>query len=383
MVAALLPLAVVLIVSRVLGEPQLLIWRIVVLALIVYSLRNAILRSREFDADARARQLDPGIALDAVFADLPARTGRWAWHLGWTHPPGQQRAAALRDPAPLYRFGFWDGLSIGLVAALGATAAHEIVTTLSTTVGIHWVIPAIVFAAFADSRSRGHVAAAIATTSSRPGQGMGGRAGLGLAWRLARSSTRRARTTGARPGPFEPGVLRRLAVWIVLVAVIFTPLPVWIGHWADAWQQRGDTTAPRVSARGAMVAAAAAAWAVMAVGLYLLLENVTGILEQSNDAAAWHGLPEYLRGTAIVIGQAWSGWLVVLLVVGMPLPATVAYRRWPARPIRRVPPHGIAGGSSRSCRACAAAWPRSRSCWRSALSRTRASPKSSGGAWTS
>ena len=131
-VAALLPLAVVLIVSRVLGEPQLLIWRIVVLALIVYSLRNAILRSREFDADARARQLDPGIALDAVFADLPARTGRWAWHLGWTHPPGQQRAAALRDPAPLYRFGLWDGLSIGLVAALGATTTHEIVTLLST-----------------------------------------------------------------------------------------------------------------------------------------------------------------------------------------------------------------------------------------------------------
>ena len=117
-------------------------------------------------------------------------------------------------------------------------------------------------------------------------------------------------------------------MWIVLVAVIFTPLPVWIGHWADAWQQRGDTTAPRVPARGAMVAAAAAAWAVMAVGLYLLLENVTGILEQSNAADAWHGLPEYLRGTAIVIGQAWSGWLVILLVVGMPLAATVAYRRW-------------------------------------------------------
>ena len=77
-----------------------------------------------------------------------------------------------------------------------------------------------------------------------------------------------------------------------------------------------------------MVAAAAAAWAIMAVGLYLLLENVTGILGQSNAADAWHGLPEYLRGTAIVIGQAWSGWLVVLLVVGMPLAATVAYRRW-------------------------------------------------------
>ena len=85
-----------------------------------------------------------------------------------------------------------------------------------------------------------------------------------------------------------------------------------------------------------MVAAAAAAWAVMAVGLFLLLENVTGILEQTNAADAWHGLPELLRGTAVVIGQAWSGWPVVLLVVGIPLAAAVAYRRWrrPADPAR-------------------------------------------------
>ena len=133
-VAALLPLAVVLIVSRVLGEPQLLIWRMAMLALIVYSLRNAILRSREFDADARARQIDRAIALDTVLADLPARTGRRAWHLGWKHPSGRERVAALADPAPLFRFRFWDGLGIGLVAALGAAAAHEIVTLLSTTV---------------------------------------------------------------------------------------------------------------------------------------------------------------------------------------------------------------------------------------------------------
>jgi Zn-dependent protease with chaperone function len=329
MVAALLPLAVVLIVSRVLGEPQLLIWRIVVLALIVYSLRNAILRSREFDADARARQLDPAIALDAVFADLPARAGRRAWHLGWTHPSGQQRAAALRDPAPLYRFGFWDGLSIGLVAALGATAAHEIVTLLSTTVGIHWAVPAIVFAAFAGPAL---VVAMWRRQLREPDTGLvkGWAAGLGVGLGLALGpvlAPMAAYDRALAPDHASLASFGVLAVWIAGVVVVFAPFPVWVGHWADAWQQRGDTTAPRVPARGAMVAAAAAAWAVMAVGLYLLLENVTGILGQSNAADAWHGLPEYLRGTAIVIGQAWSGWLVVLLVVGMPLAATVAYRR--------------------------------------------------------
>ena len=77
-----------------------------------------------------------------------------------------------------------------------------------------------------------------------------------------------------------------------------------------------------------MVAAVAAAWAVMAAGLYLLLENFVAILGEPSAADGWHGLPESLRGTAIVITQTWSGWLVWLLVVGMPVAAAVTYRRW-------------------------------------------------------
>ena len=329
-VAALLPLAVVLIVSRVLGEPQLLIWRMALLALIVYSLRNAILRSREFDADARARQIDPRIALDTVLASLPARTGRRVWHLGWKHPSGRERAAALADPAPLYRFGFWDGLAIGLVAALGASAAHEIVTLVSTTVGIHWVVPAIIFAAFAGP------AVAVAmwrrqSLEADTGGVKGWAAGLGLGLGLAVGPVivpLAAYSQALAPDHPSPAAVGVFVVWIVLAVVIFTPFPVWVGHWADAWQQRPGRTESRVPARGAMVAAALAAWAVMAIGLYLLLENFTDILDQSSAADEWHGLPELLRSTAIVIAQAWSGWVVCLLVVGMPLAAAVAHWRW-------------------------------------------------------
>ena len=327
-VAALLPLAVVLIVSR--GEPQLLIWRMAVLALIVYSLRNAILRSREFDADARARQIDPGIALDTVLANLPTRTGRRAWRVGWKHPSGRERAAALADPAPLYRFGFWDGLAIGLVAALGASAAKEIVTLLTKSFGLSCSVPAIIFAAFAGP------ALAVAVWRRRlrePDTGVvtGWAAGLGLGLGLAVGPVIDPQAAGSQGlAPDHPSLAAAgvLAAWIVLAVVIFTPFPVWVGQWADAWQRRADTTASRVPARGAMVAAAAAAWAVMAVGLYLLLENFVVILGQSSAADEWHGLPELLRGTGIVITQAWSGWLVCLLVVGMPVAAAVAYRRW-------------------------------------------------------
>jgi Zn-dependent protease with chaperone function len=230
-VVALLPLAVVLIVSRVLGEPQLLIWRMAVLALIVYSLRNAILRSREFDADARAWQIDSGIALDTVLADLPARTGRQAWHLGWKHPSGRDRVAALADPAPLFRFRFWDGLGIGLVAALGAAATHEIVTLLSTTVGVHWVVPAIIFAAFAGPAL---TVAMWRRQLREPDTGLvkGWAAGLGLGLGLAVGPVivpLAAYSQALAPDHPSLASVGVLAVWIVLVVLIFTPFPVWVG----------------------------------------------------------------------------------------------------------------------------------------------------------
>ena len=327
-VAALLPMAVLLIFSRVLDEPQQLIWRIAVMALIVYSLRNAILRSREFDADARARHLDAQTALGTVLANMPARTGRRAWHLGWTHPSGQERAAALLDPAPLYRFGFWDGLAIGLVAALGASAMREIVTLLTATVGVRHVVPAIIFAAFAGPAlvvAMWRKQLLEADTGVVKGWAAGLGLGLGLAVGPVIAPT--AYTRALAPDHPSLAAVGVLAVWAGLVVLIFMPFPVWVGHWADAWQQRADTTASRVPARGGMVAAAVAAWVVMASGLYLLLDNFTSI-DGSSAAAEWHQLPESLRGAAIVITFQGAGWVVCLLVVGMPLAAALAHRQW-------------------------------------------------------
>ncbi len=330
-VVALLPLAVLLIRNGFRGEPQQQIWRVAVMALIVYVLRNAILRAREFDADARVRQLDPQTALGAVLAGLPARTGRRARSLGWRHPSGQERAAALLDPAPLYRFGLWDGLAIGLVTALGASAAEEIVIRLSTTAGVRELVPAIIFAALAGPalavvvwRRRLLAGGADAVTGWSAGLGLG--LGLAVGPVLALSAAIDSTLLPDHPSLAAFGAL---AVWTGLVVVIFSPFPVWIGHWADAWQQRADSIAPRVPARGAMVAAAVAAWAVLTVGLYLLLDNFI-LVSGPSAAADWQALPGSLRGTALVIAIAASGWVVCLLVVGMPLAAAVAHRQWRA-----------------------------------------------------
>jgi Zn-dependent protease with chaperone function len=326
-VAALLPMAILLIFSRVLGEPQQMIWRMAVMALIVYSLRNAILRSREFDADVRARHLDPETALGSVLASLPARTGRRAWHLGWMHPSGQERTAALLDPAPLYRFGFWDGLAIGLVAALGASAVREVVTLLTATVGVWHAVPAIIFAAFAGPAltvAMWRKQLLEADTHVVKGWAAGLGLGLGLAVGLVIAPT--AYTRALAPDHPSLAAVGVLAVWTGVVVQIFMPFPVWVGHWADAWQQRASTTASRVHARGGMVAAAVATWIVMASGLYLLLDNFT-IVDGPSAAAEWHQLPESLRGAAIVVISPGAGWLVCLLVVGMPLAAALARRQ--------------------------------------------------------
>ena len=71
-VAALLPMAGLLISGK-LSPPAPLIWRAVVLALLVYLLRNSILRSREFGADARVAELDPDTSLGQVLAGQPVR----------------------------------------------------------------------------------------------------------------------------------------------------------------------------------------------------------------------------------------------------------------------------------------------------------------------
>jgi Zn-dependent protease with chaperone function len=329
-VAALLPLAVLLIVSPVLSDPQQLIWRVAATALIVYLLRNAILRSREFDADARVRQLDRETSLGTVLAGLPARAGRRAWHLGWTHPSGQERAAALLDPAPLYRFGFSDGLAVGLVAAFGASATHEIATLLTTTVGARYVVTAIIFAAFAGP------AVAVAMwrrqlAEARPGVVNGWAAGPGLGLGLALGpaiALTAAYSTSLAPDHPSLAAVGILVVWTGVVIVVFTPFPVWIGHWADAWQLRAGARESRVPARAAMVAAAVAAWAIMAIGLYLLLQTFTLLFDGFSAAAGWHQIAGTLRSTALVIVTAGAGWVVCLLVVAMPLAAAVVHRRW-------------------------------------------------------
>ena len=328
-VAALLPLAVLLIFTGVLSEPQQLIWRVAVTALIVYSLRHAILRSREFDADAQTRELDPGTALGTVLAGMrPARgavPGTWAGRI-------RRARNALRRGWTLRRCtgsGSGTGSRSGWSRPLARAPRTEILVLLTTAAGVRYVVIAIIFAAFAGP------AVAVAMwrrqlVEADPGVVKGWAAGLGLGLGLAFGpviALPSAYNEALAPDHLGLAAVASSAVWTGLVVVIFTPFPVWVGHWADAWQQRADATASRVPARGAMIAASVAAWIVMAIGLYLMLENFAFFDGSASAAAEWHQLPGLLSGTALVITEHWAGWVVCLLVVGMPLAAAAAHRR--------------------------------------------------------
>ncbi len=106
-------------------------WRIVALAGLVYLSRNALLRTRELYADARAAAWDgPAGALGRVLAGLPARSGS-STRLQWlrVHPDSHERLAALRDPTRLARAGFLGAVATGIITTTAAPHLAALLTS--------------------------------------------------------------------------------------------------------------------------------------------------------------------------------------------------------------------------------------------------------------
>ena len=101
--------------------------RVVVLGLLVWLIRAAVLRSREHEADVRAsipalRAGEPAFDV-AFFPDPPtvagsARLHRWWWAVAGSHPPAALRRAAVAAPERLLRAGFGEALATGVTAGL-------------------------------------------------------------------------------------------------------------------------------------------------------------------------------------------------------------------------------------------------------------------------
>jgi hypothetical protein len=120
------------------GTTLSIAWRILILSIVIYFTRNAILRAREVYADVRAsvwdeqdgqtRQSGQTGALRRVINSLPAvGKGRWRY-LFRTHPDPQKRNRLLDDTAALFSVRFWDAFAVGIVVITGISGVNYLLS---------------------------------------------------------------------------------------------------------------------------------------------------------------------------------------------------------------------------------------------------------------
>jgi Zn-dependent protease with chaperone function len=216
-------------------------WRAGLLALLVYALRNSILRVREFYADLAAAQTGGGThtALRRVLDGLPPP--RWS-ALGPLHPSPAQRRQMLDDPQPLFRLGVGEVGGAGL--AIGV-AVYNIVFWWSLVLPAPLELAAYRLA-FAPLAPLVVGVAALGVWRGCFAAGMGSRfpqrlgrvsLGLGLGLAAGRSLSFHAAVGGAasaESGPSLPALFSALLWGAILIALLYAFL-AWVRLGASVW----------------------------------------------------------------------------------------------------------------------------------------------------
>lgn len=113
-----------------------LVWRALVLIVLVFLIRNAVLRTRELYADARASTLEPeSNALHRILQHLPDPGHKRPWSLRNYHPRPEQRLRVLHDTDRLFRSDFGLALVTGLMASIAMSSVHYILYLLASATG--------------------------------------------------------------------------------------------------------------------------------------------------------------------------------------------------------------------------------------------------------
>ncbi|MFJ8045513.1 M48 family metallopeptidase [Kitasatospora sp. NPDC096147] len=222
--------------------------RVIGLLMVSVVLLAALVRSREFQADARVGPgTAEGDALTRILSGMPTPPRRARPRL---HPAPGARLAALYGSVPLFGQNFSGGLGIGLVAMVGLTGLSRAAWLLvSDPARAAWTAAAIAVP----------VAAAVVGGQWRPGpQALAGseRAGskrvwpfaLGLSVGLALGPLLSLETAFGRIDAL--GLLVWNATWVPLVVVLATPVTCWVVRSA-ATAARAVGAAPAGSARTA------------------------------------------------------------------------------------------------------------------------------------
>lgn len=219
-------------------------WRMLALALLVYLIRNAILRAREHYADVRASMWDgPSDALSRVIMTLP-RPGKLHWlaRLG-AHPHPASRLRTLTETQHLFRLNFWDAFGTGLVTTIALSELYNAIALLLPTTQNLWspFVTALLFAPLVvgvvGPSAWRVVFAALARGQAPGGLGRAGLA-LGLGFVAGQLLAFRSGLTDITPAADwieSAASFAFTVVWsLVLLASLFLFMR-WIAAGASAW----------------------------------------------------------------------------------------------------------------------------------------------------
>ena len=263
-------------------------WRAFALTAIVLLFRNAVLRCREYDADARAFSWDgPDGALRRVLAASATYSNsgrRWSWG---THPPIGRRYTALDDPRGLVPGEILGRTRLGLVSTIAYSSVFILLRSTMETADRVTVrlIGALFFAPLAAVGLTVVIWRAMLYARSagmRPPQVAAVGVGLGCGIVLGEPLSLAAAITGFWGAGPAPGPA--LAVLLLLVVfVVSVLLACWIRSCSLAW-------APVVanSLRGAIIVAVVATAFVLTplLAYWVLLRDLHPLIPTMSRQAA-------------------------------------------------------------------------------------------------
>jgi len=124
--------------------------RVVVLFLLIYLMRNSVLRVREFYADLRASIWDSQSSALRLALESAERSSEklGSWQRIWvTHPDLGDRQRILDNPNPLLQMGFWDAFATGMATMIPFAnfVALAILTRQSVTSSSDFMLGLFIF----------------------------------------------------------------------------------------------------------------------------------------------------------------------------------------------------------------------------------------------
>ncbi|CAM5232158.1 Protease HtpX [Streptomyces alboniger] len=265
-------------------------WRAAALIVLVCLTAAAVLRVREFGADARAATWGGARAGLLRLLNVPSPGQRRPWWFRGPlrlHPHQGQRAAEIEHPQALFRIGFSECFAAGLAATVTASGLHTLLWLGFNHLeprDSRWMVALLLAPAVAAVvgiglwRATLWAGSAAATRGGSPPTVM---PALGLAAGLVAG-----RLVHAENGLLQPGLLtlfpnRAAVVWSVALCVLVVLLFRWIGHGATAWL----APAGRPATRAWPALAAAIVPLAVLLASWLLLYDFAHQLGPVNDGA--------------------------------------------------------------------------------------------------